>query len=192
MTAERRDTVAAGAPMLAFIVAGGMFLMGLGGSMLALTLFAFSSTVQGLELVLQGVVGAAVVLLAGFAIFGVSGLAGLVVATRARAGVGVDGRFRVRSWPPWRTRTVDLGELERIGSRQGANRQPGPFSGSRATTVLRLHARGQPPVEWNPAFWRGSAPVVGALRAAAVDSGAWVEPNAVRVLDASPLGAHER
>lgn len=184
MTFQQRGTVTARAPILAFVVAGGAFLMGLAGSMLALTVFAFSSAVEGLELVLEGVIGAAVVMLAGFFVFGVAGLAGLVVATRAWAAVGSDGRFRVRSWPPWRTRSVDLRQLERISSRRGPARQRSVLSSSRDTTVLRLHARGQEPVDWNPAFWRGSEPVVAALRAAAVRSGAWVEPDAVAVLDA--------
>lgn len=192
MTAAPRSTATASAPILAYVVAGGAFLLGLAGSMLALTLFAFTSAVDGLQLALQGVVGAAVVLLTGFAIFGVTGLAGLIVATRASASVGSDGWFRVRSWPPWRTRTVDLRQLERITSRMGPARQHSLFSMSRETTVLQLHARGQQPVDWNAAFWRGSAPVLAAIRAAAVDSGAWVEPDAVALLDASPVYSRSR
>lgn len=182
------DTVSARAPLGAFAVAAGLMFLGLVGSLMTLSLVMLTSVVGQMEPGLQSLSRMAYALLAAFASCSLAGLGGILLAAQSRAGVAPDGRFRVRSWPPWRVRTIDLAGLERIRARQGAPRRRGLMAATRHSTVLSLQDGSGTTVHWNPAFWRGSEQVTEALRDAAVLSGAMVDYKAVDVLDNPPFG----
>lgn len=172
-----------------YVVAGGFLLLGVVGSLLALAIVLIGSVIRDMEPMMAGGVQAGGLLLVGFATFAFAGLGSLVLATHSWVSVGSDGRFRVRSWPPWRVREVDLHDLAHVASRQGPPRRHNMLLAPRSSTVLTLRDRSGAHVDWNPAFWRGSDAVAAALRNAVDASAAAVDPPAAAVLADPPYGA---
>lgn len=182
-----KDSVTARAPVIALGVAAGLMFLGLVGAIMSLSLVITTSVVQaGAGAHPFARLGYA--LLAAFASCTLAGLGGVLLAAQSRAGVDPDSHFRVRSWPPWQVRTVDLAELTRIRARRGPPRRRGLVAATRHSTVLSLQDRSGASVDWNPAFWRGSEQVTEAVRNAAVLTGAMVDYKAVDVLDKPPFG----
>lgn len=182
------DSTAAYAPIAAFAATSILFFLGLVGVSTALILMLATAGLGELQVFLEPASRMGAALLAGFSSCALVGLGGLLLAGQAKAAVGSDRQFTVRSWPPWRLRSVDLGLLEHIGSQRGPPRRRGLLAATRYSTTLSLRDRRGAVLTWNPAFWRSSGPVVMALRAAAFDAGATVDPGALRVLDDPPFG----
>lgn len=175
-------------PRAALLVAASLVLLGVVGAMVALALALLTSALGAAAGSLAGATRVAGGMLAAFTGFSLAGLGCLVLAVHSRATVGTDGRFRVRSWPPGRVRDVNLRSLTRVTSRPGPVRRPSVLLVARRSTVLGLHDRSGGVVEWNPAFWRGHAPVAAALRHAVLASDAEVDAAAAAVLANPPFG----
>lgn len=184
------DRTVAYPPFAAFAVTSALFFLGLVGAFTTLSLVMVTAGMGDAQPAMAVVSQTATALLAGFGSCALGGLGGLLLVGQSKAEIEAGGRFHVRSWPPWQTRGVDLSALEHIGSRRGALRRRGLLAATRYSTILSLRDRHGATVEWNPAFWRTSEPVVTALRAAAVSAEAMVEPGARRVLDDPPFGAN--
>lgn len=183
-----QGTVTARAPVIALGAAAGLMFLGLVGSIMSLSMIMATSVVGETGAALQPLSRLGYALLAAFASCSLVGLSGILLAAQSSAGVGPDNRLRVRSWPPWQERTVDLAELTRIRARRGAPRRRGLVAATRHSTVLSLQDRSGATVDWNPAFWRRSESVTEAVRNAAVLTGAMVDYKAVDVLDNPPFG----
>lgn len=185
---SRRHRTVAYAPLAAFAVTSLMLFLGLVGMFVTLTLVMVTIDVGETEPAMAGVTQTATALVAGFGACALGGLGGLLLAGQSKAALDSAGCFLVRSWPPWRVRSVRLDGLAYIGSSRGPLRRRGLLAATVHSTTLSLRDHNGSTVEWNPAFWRGSERVVAALRAAAFDAGALVEPGAVRILDDPPFG----
>lgn len=179
---------AAHAPFGAFAAASVLLFLGLVGMFMTFGLVVITADIGLSDPGIAPLTRTATALVAGFGGCALGGLGGLLLAGQSKAGIGHDGQFRVRSWPPWRVRAVDLGMLQHIGSARGPVRRRGLLAATRHSTTLSLRDQGGRSIEWNPAFWRGSEAVVTSLRAAAFDVGATVDPGALRVLDDPPFG----
>lgn len=188
MKTRTHGTVTARAPVIALGAAAGLMFLGLVGAIMSLSLIIATSATGDVGPSLQPLSRLGYALLAAFASCSLGGFGGILLAAQSRAGVAPDNRFRVRSWPPWQIRTVDLAELTRIRARRGVPRRRGLVAATRHSTVLSLQDRSGATVNWNPALWRGSEPVTEAVRNAAVLTGAMVDYKAVDVLDNPPFG----
>lgn len=184
------DHRAAYAPLAAFAVASVLLFLGLVGMFITLSVVVVTADIGTSDPSIASVTRTATALVAGFGGCALGGLGGLLLAGRSKAGIGKDGYFRVRSWPPWRVRAIDLGVLQHIGSTRGPVRRRGLLAATRHSTTLSLHDDAGEAIDWNPAFWRRSEALVTSLRSAAFDSGATVDPGALRVLDDPPFGGH--
>lgn len=188
MPRRHRDRTVAYAPYAAFAVTSAMFFLGLVGAFTTMSLVMVSAGLGDVQPAMAAVSRTATALFAGFGSCALGGLGGLLLAGQSKAGVDADGRFRVRSWPPWRVRVVDLAALEHIGTSRGPPRRRGLLAATRHSVTLSLRDRNGGAAEWNPAFWRGCESVTALLRAAAWSAGATVDPRAAGVLEDPPYG----
>lgn len=188
MTAFGKGDLTARSLRAGVFVSASLLLLGFVGAVLALSIMVLTTALGSLEARFTETSRLATGMLAGFGGFGAAGLGCLVLALQARASIGADGWFRVRSWPPWRIREVDLRTLAQVSSRTGPVRRPTVLLVARRSTVLRLMDRAGRIVEWNPAYWRGVPQVASALRQAAIQAEATVDPVAAAVLDNPPFG----
>lgn len=165
------DAVVVRLPWVAWLVGGGLILLG--------------GFVVGLD-GLVAIGGRGVMSVGGLGV-ALAGAGVLFAAATFSARVSDRGVLRVRSWPPWSLRVVDLAALVEVSGRPGpalAN----PAQPSVATTVLHVRDASGRTVRVNALLWGRGDRLLAAVRTGVARSGARVDERAAGHLADARVG----